>query len=85
MGRSAKLHKRAVVRAVKKTSAPGAREAEVVSATSAAKKKAVLKDKTAKRKPGAAGPVLGGADYVDIMMGGRRKAREAAEKLPREE
>ncbi|KAI0284031.1 hypothetical protein BGY98DRAFT_950076, partial [Russula aff. rugulosa BPL654] len=30
------------------------------------------------------GPVLGGADYVDIMMGSRRRAREEALKLPRD-
>jgi hypothetical protein len=29
--------------------------------------------------------VLGGADYVTLMMGGRRKAREEAMKLPHEE
>jgi len=28
------------------------------------------------------GGVLGGADYVSIMMGGRRKARQEAAKLP---
>ena len=36
---------------------------------------------------GATGPggrVLGGADYVDIMMGSRRREREEAMKLPRE-
>lgn len=31
------------------------------------------------------GPVLGGADYVTLMMGGRRKAREEAIKLPEDE
>lgn len=30
------------------------------------------------------GPVLGGADYVALMMGGRRKAREEPGKLPRQ-
>jgi len=28
--------------------------------------------------------VLGGADYVDIMMGSRRREREEAMKLPRD-
>lgn len=32
---------------------------------------------------GLGGPVLGGADYVSLMMGGRRKARDEAERLPR--
>jgi hypothetical protein len=31
------------------------------------------------------GHVLGGADYVDIMMGSRRREREEAQKLPRDE
>jgi hypothetical protein len=36
---------------------------------------------------GGGGPlgVLGGADYVDIMMGSRRREREEALKLPRDE
>jgi len=32
----------------------------------------------------SSGHVLGGADYVDILMGGRRRAREEAQKLPRD-
>ena len=35
-----------------------------------------------KRAPGQEGHVLGGADYVELMMGSRRKAREEAKKLP---
>ena len=38
-----------------------------------------------KRKPGAEGPVLGGADYVGAMFGGRKRAREEAEKMPLDE
>jgi hypothetical protein len=30
------------------------------------------------------GHVLGGADYVDIVMGSRRREREEAMKLPRD-
>ena len=30
------------------------------------------------------GPVLGGADYVNIVMGSRRREREEAMKLPRD-
>ena len=48
----------------------------------AAKKRATLKDKTRKQLPSTADGVLGGADYVALMMGGRRKAREEAQKLP---
>ncbi|EIM86121.1 uncharacterized protein STEHIDRAFT_111654 [Stereum hirsutum FP-91666 SS1] len=42
---------------------------------------------SAKRKPGDGGEghILGGADYVTLMMGSRRKAREEAKKLPRDE
>jgi len=29
--------------------------------------------------------LLGGADYVSLMMGGRRKAREETKKLPNDE
>jgi hypothetical protein len=50
-------------------------------AMTAARRKANLKSKAASRKP-SDGPVLGGADYVTIAMGGRRKAREEATKLP---
>jgi len=44
-----------------------------------------LKDKTSKSKGAGRSQkgesVLGGADYVSLMMGSRRKAREEAEKL----
>jgi hypothetical protein len=51
-----------------------------------AKKKAGLKKKAATKNTGsegAGGHVLGGADYVGLMMGSRKKAREEAAKLPR--
>jgi hypothetical protein len=48
----------------------------------AAKKKAGLKDKTKSKTAGKVdGSVLGGADYVSLMMGGRKKAKEEAAKL----
>ncbi|TCD70744.1 hypothetical protein EIP91_001773 [Steccherinum ochraceum] len=84
MGRSAKFHKK-----VKKSSTSGSSLSK--SATSSTpgeqKKKATLKAKTKAplRKPGSEGHVLGGADYVELMMGGRRKAREEASKLPKDE
>jgi hypothetical protein len=46
----------------------------------AAKKKANARAKAPKQK--SDGPILGGADYVTIAMGGRRKANEEAKKLP---
>ncbi|KAH6912676.1 hypothetical protein BKA70DRAFT_1422248 [Coprinopsis sp. MPI-PUGE-AT-0042] len=49
----------------------------------ASKKKASLKAKASTSKSEKRdGHVLGGADYVSLMMGGRRKAREEAAKLP---
>lgn len=48
------------------------------------KKKANLKSKATKRKEGD-GPILGGADYVSLMMGSRKKARQEAAKLPKED
>jgi hypothetical protein len=47
-----------------------------------AKKKAGLKSRAGQEKQNVDGPILGGADYVDLMMGSRRKARVEAEKLP---
>jgi hypothetical protein len=47
-----------------------------------AKKKASAKKKAATPRKNAEGPVLGGADYVTIAMGGRRKAHAEAKKLP---
>ncbi|KAJ3514293.1 hypothetical protein NMY22_g14785 [Coprinellus aureogranulatus] len=50
------------------------------AAAAQAKKKASLKSKAKGGK--SEGPVLGGADYVSLLMGGRRKAKEEAMKLP---
>lgn len=52
-----------------------------------AKRRAGLKDKAGGKGSGAAkglgqGHVLGGADYVDLMMGSRKRARQEAAKLP---
>jgi hypothetical protein len=47
-----------------------------------AKKRATLKEKTGKGKAAHASTgVLGDVDYVALMMGGRRKAKQEAEKL----
>jgi hypothetical protein len=56
------------------------------SQVQAAKKKVNLKDKTKGKSAGEGnGKVLGGADYVSLMMGGRRKAKTEAGKLLNDE
>ncbi|KAL1702488.1 hypothetical protein EV121DRAFT_281827 [Schizophyllum commune] len=84
MGKSAKMCKR-----VKKTalsvSQAAAQKPSAPSPSAAiqqSKKKANLKQKAQQRGKHADGPVLGGADYVDLMMGSRKKAKEQAAKLP---
>lgn len=49
-----------------------------------AKKRAGLKSKAKARSgtEGTQGDILGGADYVTLLLGGRRKAAEEATKLP---
>ena len=42
------------------------------------------KAKASKGKREGDGPVLGGADYVELMLGGRRKAAAEAAKLPQD-
>ncbi|EMD40060.1 hypothetical protein CERSUDRAFT_132849 [Gelatoporia subvermispora B] len=91
MGRSAKFHKRAQ-KQKKATSAPSVAAFQApVKATAAhsapaeQKKRANLKAKAGKARKDAEGRVLGGADYVELMFGSRRKALEEAAKLPRDE
>ncbi|TFK52248.1 hypothetical protein OE88DRAFT_1734274 [Heliocybe sulcata] len=85
MGRSAKLHKRVDRKKTKSTTSvlPAAKP-ELAAAVASSRKKANLKDKVGKRTT-SEGHVLGGADYVDIMMGGRRKAKAEAAKLPQDD
>jgi len=89
MGKSAKLHKR--VKKTKSSANQPAGGSSVQQNAQVAKKKVALKDKAAKPKakqrqqPAGKkrdGPILGGADYVALMMGGRRKAKQEAAKLP---
>ncbi|KAF7795360.1 hypothetical protein EIP86_006517 [Pleurotus ostreatoroseus] len=83
MGRNAKFLKK-----VKKTTSSGSQNNNkpvAAPAPAEQKKKAGLKAKAYKRKPGSEGHVLGGADYVDLMMGGRRKAKGEAAKLPKDD
>ncbi|GLB38236.1 hypothetical protein LshimejAT787_0501010 [Lyophyllum shimeji] len=78
MGKSAKLHKR--VKKVKSGASSTASAAAVASTpqaqAQAAKKKSTLKGKNAKSGSGSSkNGLLGGADYVELMMGSRKKAR----------
>ncbi|KAI0915698.1 hypothetical protein AcV5_003548 [Taiwanofungus camphoratus] len=91
MGRSAKLHKRTSQQ--KKTTSvalpdvlhPPLKLSTAVPTPHEQKKRAGLKAKAGKRRNNdAGGPLLGGADYVDLMLGGRRKANGEAAKLPRD-
>lgn len=74
----------------KSTGASGSASASVTASTTtsaqvqAAKKRATLKNKTTKMhgSSSAKDGVLGGADYVALMMGSRRKAQQEAQKLP---
>jgi len=52
-----------------------------------AKKRSTLKGKATKDKNSSNTDdgVLGGADYVSLLMGGRRKAKEEAQKLPKDD
>ncbi|KAL4245552.1 hypothetical protein ABKN59_010340 [Abortiporus biennis] len=85
MGRSAKFHKRSKSITIAKSShQPNSKVASAAPAPQEQRKKAGLKAKATKRKDGE-GHVLGGADYVELMMGGRRKAKEEATKLPPKE
>ncbi|KAG6903156.1 hypothetical protein C0995_004703 [Termitomyces sp. Mi166 len=85
MGKSAKLYKR--VKKVKSsggsTTTPASSGSAPQGQVQAAKKKATLKAKIVKNNTGSSDKgLLGGADYVDLMMGGRRKAKLEAQKLP---
>ncbi|KXN81783.1 hypothetical protein AN958_03709 [Leucoagaricus sp. SymC.cos] len=85
MGKSAKLHKRVPKKL--KSSAQSSSGPTSTPQTQArnSQKKATRKAKAANTKGDKnEGPVLGGADYVTLMMGSRQKAREEATKLPQD-
>jgi len=87
MGKSAKLHKRVSKKLksnISTTTTPTASSSR--TQVDLAKKRSSLKEKVKKDKTSASsrGGVLGDADYVSLMMGGRKKAREEAKKLPRD-
>ncbi|KAF5360875.1 hypothetical protein D9756_005010 [Leucocoprinus leucothites] len=86
MGKSAKLHKRVPKKLKSSSQSSSHASASVQNQVQNSQKKALRKNKAASAKTGRAeGPVLGDADYVTLMMGGRRKAREEATKLPQDQ
>lgn len=80
MGKSAKLHKR--LHKKLKSSARAPAQIQVQSAEKRASRQS--KATIIKGKKGE-GHVLGGADYVTLMMSGRRKAQDEATKLPQDQ
>lgn len=75
---------------VKKSSTPSGTTAQrdpkpAASASPAEQKKnAGLRAKAARHKGSSEGPVLGGADYVELLMGSRKRAKAEAAKLPKD-
>lgn len=55
-----------------------------IQVESAKKRSSLKKGKKTKVLANSERGVLGEADYVSLMMGGRRKAREEARKLPQD-
>lgn len=83
MGKSAKLHKR-IPKRLKSSSSSSATSTATTSQSQVhmAKKRATLKEKAGKGNTAHDSKrVLGDVDYVALMMGGRRKAKQEAEKL----
>ncbi|KAF8527440.1 hypothetical protein BU17DRAFT_81596 [Hysterangium stoloniferum] len=90
MGRSAKTHKRVhkKVSQLQPSKQPAAPKASAtpgqVAPNAQTKRKNNLKGKartTQSNKEGTVESVLGGVDYVTLMMGGRRKAQGEANKI----
>ncbi|KAG8697337.1 hypothetical protein FRC09_007932 [Ceratobasidium sp. 395] len=84
MGKSAKLHKR---KGKTTSSLATQSKSQTNPSTSQPQANKVTESKKKAQKPKAGpktreGHVLGGADYVTLMMGGRAKARQEALKLP---
>ncbi|EPT02645.1 hypothetical protein FOMPIDRAFT_1118052 [Fomitopsis schrenkii] len=89
MGRSAKYHKKPATSTSTATSArahtPTSKPAASTPTPQEQKKRVGLKVKAGKRRKDAEGPILGGADYVELMFGGRKRAMAEAAKLPRDD
>ncbi|KDR82880.1 hypothetical protein GALMADRAFT_238513 [Galerina marginata CBS 339.88] len=92
MGKSAKVHKRVPKKSKSSSSTtaslPTAAASSSRSQVQPAKKRSTLKAKANDNDKGSAGSekgVLGGADYLSLLMGSRKKAEEEAKKLPRDD
>ncbi|KAH9924852.1 uncharacterized protein B0H18DRAFT_877504 [Fomitopsis serialis] len=91
MGRSAKFHKKPPKKATNGSTSTTtvshtpSKPAASVSTPQEQRKRVGLKAKAGKRRKDAEGPVLGGADYIGVMFGGRRKAIVETAKLPQDE
>ncbi|KAJ3814071.1 hypothetical protein EV368DRAFT_81032 [Lentinula lateritia] len=94
MGRSAKVHKRVAKKIKTSSNTPSQypTQTEQQLQLQASRKKATLKEKTKQAAKSTNTPqpvrkegehVLGGVDYVSLLMGGRKKAREEGGKLSR--
>jgi len=87
MGKSAKFLKRVKKPKTKPSTAvtPNASSSSTTQPqVQAAKKRENLKKKTALKASPKSKGVLGGADYVTLLMGGRRKVEIEAKKLPQD-
>ncbi|OAX42133.1 hypothetical protein K503DRAFT_711225 [Rhizopogon vinicolor AM-OR11-026] len=88
MGRNAKLCKRIKKNATSSASHPSSASlntANTHASMQAARKRADLKSKSKSKSSSSKGEhVLGGADYVTLLMGGRKKVAEEALKLPKD-
>jgi len=83
MGKNAKVHKRLKKKTASHTVSGPSAISNSHPRVQAAKQKAGLKYKTKNRGAGnEEGGLLGGVDYVSMMMGGRRKAKQEAAKMP---
>ncbi|KAF9533095.1 hypothetical protein CPB83DRAFT_903083 [Crepidotus variabilis] len=89
MGKSAKTHKKLPKKTRSITApnhpistAPSNAKAQSAQERSRIKSKANSSVKTSKPDPSKG--LLGGADYVSILMDGRRKARAEAQKAPQD-
>ncbi|KIY44758.1 hypothetical protein FISHEDRAFT_50723 [Fistulina hepatica ATCC 64428] len=83
MGKSAKMCKRVPKKTTSSMSNQDSTPSSVAETpVQRAAKKAALRSKAVSTGGKREGHVLGGADYIDIMMGSRKRAREEAQKLP---
>ncbi|KAF9556731.1 hypothetical protein CPC08DRAFT_725544 [Agrocybe pediades] len=87
MGKSAKLHKR-VPKKVKSSTSSSANQNTSAAASSSRNQVEQAKKKSKAKSKGSSTSekgVLGGADYLAILHGSRKRAMEEAKKLPRDD